>query len=211
MNQKVVVVTGCTEGGIGYHLAKEFAQNNCRVFATARRVEAIGDVEALGMEKVHLDVANKESIQTAIEQIVEKAGRIDILVNNAAIHSVGAIADVDLGQVRRAIETNVIGVLAMSQAVIPLMAAQGGGKIVNIGSIVGYLPLPWAGIYSMTKAALSSFSDTMRIEVKPFNIDVIVVTPDVIPSHPRPLLSSISQEQSNPTSTSPARRRRPSH
>ncbi|RUS20536.1 hypothetical protein BC937DRAFT_94985 [Endogone sp. FLAS-F59071] len=97
--------------------------------------------------------------------------------------SIGATADVDLDQVRQTIETNVLGILATSQAVIPGMVAQGGGRIVNVGSVVGFVSTPWAGIYSMTKAAVHSLSDTMRIELKPFNIDVIVLAPGCIKSN----------------------------
>ncbi|KAI8876520.1 NAD(P)-binding protein [Backusella circina FSU 941] len=184
MTQKqVVVVTGCTAGGIGYSMAKTFAQQGNVVFATARRIEAMAGIEEFGCEKVALDVTSKESIEAAVKTIIDKAGRIDVLVNNAGLPAVGALLDIDIEDAQRCVNTNVFGLLAVTKEVCKYMIPQKSGKIVNIGSVVGYKSTPWAGIYALSKAAVHSMSDTLRLELKPFNIQVTVVAPGGITSN----------------------------
>ncbi|KAI8080825.1 uncharacterized protein B0P05DRAFT_586692 [Gilbertella persicaria] len=183
MSKQVVLVTGCSTGGIGYSLAKKFAEKGCLVVATARRVEALEGLEAFDCEKETLDVTDKKSIDAVIKKIIDSHGHIDILVNNAGSPAVGALLDIDMSVVEQCVNTNVYGVLAMCQAVGRHMAERGQGKIVNIGSVVGYGGTPWAGIYSMSKAAVHSMSDVLRMELKPFGIQVVVVAPGAIVSN----------------------------
>ncbi|KAL1920291.1 uncharacterized protein VTP21DRAFT_1437 [Calcarisporiella thermophila] len=179
-NRKVVIVTGCSKNGIGYSLCEEFAKNNCRVFATARRVEAMEGLEALGIEKLHLDVCDRKSIDKAVKTVIEQAGRIDILVNNAGVLKVGPIIEMPLEEIKSIYDANVFGVISVIQAVVPFMAKQGSGKIVNVGSVAGILNYPFGGGYNSSKAALHSLSDILRLELKPLNIDVMVIAPGAV-------------------------------
>ncbi|KAI9305468.1 hypothetical protein BJ944DRAFT_265147 [Cunninghamella echinulata] len=184
MVSPVVLVTGCTKGGIGYELCKKFSQEGCRVFATARNVDNMSGLEEYGCEKLALDVTKADSINQCVEKVLEAAGRIDILVNNAGTPAIGALLDIDFDTIRQCIETNVFGLLSISRIVGRHMAEkQKSGKIVNFGSVVGYSSTPWAGIYSLSKAAVHSLSDTLRMELKPFGVHVTVVAPGAITSN----------------------------
>ncbi|CAO3649910.1 unnamed protein product [Cunninghamella blakesleeana] len=184
MSGPVVLVTGCSKGGIGYELCKQFSQAGCRVFATARKVENMTGLEEFNCEKLPLDVTSDESVSQCVEKVLEAAGRIDILVNNAGTPAIGALLDIDFETIKTCIDTNVYGILRISRIVGRHMAEkQRSGKIVNFGSVVGYSSTPWAGIYSLSKAAVHSLSDTLRIELKPFGVHVSVVVPGAITSN----------------------------
>ncbi|KZS88119.1 NAD(P)-binding protein [Sistotremastrum niveocremeum HHB9708] len=168
-----VLITGCSEGGIGYALAKEYRSRGLRVFATARRLESIKSLEVLGIDILELDVTKPESISAVKDKIENvNTGKLDFLVNNA-YHL--PFTDLEMSAVRDLYETNVFGVMAVTQAFIPLLIASGHGKIINIGSIVAVMSTPWGSIYNSSKAALHSWANSLRIELKPFNIDVVTV------------------------------------
>ncbi|GAQ87233.1 NAD(P)-binding Rossmann-fold superfamily protein [Klebsormidium nitens] len=177
---KVALVTGCSEGGIGAALCEALLKRGCRVFATARRLESMTKLEALGCCVVQLDVCEEASIRDCVETVVAKAGRVDILVNNAGVGAVGPLMDLPMEAMRQLFETNVYGTVAVSQAVFPIMAKQGGGTIANIGSIVGWMATPWTAAYCASKAAIQSLSDSMRLEMKPFGVDVVLINPGVV-------------------------------
>jgi NAD(P)-dependent dehydrogenase (short-subunit alcohol dehydrogenase family) len=181
LENQVVLITGCSTG-IGRALALELAQRRQRVFATARRVESLRDLEHPAIEKLALDVTDGESIATAVAALLQRAGRVDMLINNAGVNVVGPLAEVPLEVMRRLLETNVTGLLALSQAVFPYMADRRSGRIVNIGSVVAQLPTPFAGPYCASKAAVHMLSDVLRMEVAPFGIDVIEVQPGAVRS-----------------------------
>ncbi|SAM06047.1 hypothetical protein [Absidia glauca] len=183
MPSPVVLVTGCTKGGIGYELCKKFSERGCRVYATARKVENMGGLKDFNCTLLALDVTKQDSIKECISRVLQEAGQIDILVNNAGLPAVGPLLEIDYDVAHRCIETNVFGVLSMCRVVGRLMANQGSGKIVNVGSIVGYAGTAWAGIYSMSKAAVHSMSDVLRLELKPFGVHVTVVAPGSITSN----------------------------
>jgi NAD(P)-dependent dehydrogenase (short-subunit alcohol dehydrogenase family) len=170
----VVLITGCSSG-LGRSLAIEFARRGQIAYATARRLEDIQDLATQGLFVRELDVTSESSISGAIKNILETSGRIDILINNAGYGLMGPLAEIPLTEVRRQFETNVIGPLALIQTVFPYMVKQGGGRIVNVGSVAGILTTPFAGPYSASKAALHSISDAMRIEMAPFGVDVITL------------------------------------
>ncbi|KAK9763262.1 NADPH-dependent 1-acyl dihydroxyacetone phosphate reductase [Basidiobolus ranarum] len=181
--QKIVFVTGCSEGGIGYELCKELAKRNCKVIASARRVEAMNGLEDFDIEKVKMDVVDPVSVKGTIESVIQKHGRIDILINNAGVGGYGPLIEYDIEEVKTVYETNVFGVIRLCQTVAPYMIKNGHGQIVNVGSVVGFHATPWAAVYCSTKAALHSLSDTLRLELKPLGIDVTVVTPGAIKSN----------------------------
>ncbi|CAO3678493.1 unnamed protein product [Umbelopsis vinacea] len=184
MSEKtVVVVTGCSKGGIGFNLCEQFAEKGCLVFGTARRLEAMDGLEAFGCQKVLLDVTDEDSITKGVQEIYEAAGHVDILVNNAGTHAIGALLDTDMAAARHCLDVNVFGTLAVCKAVGRRMAERRSGKIVNIGSVVGFVSTPWSGIYCLSKAAIHSMTDTLRMELKPFGVDAMVVAPGSIKSN----------------------------
>jgi NAD(P)-dependent dehydrogenase (short-subunit alcohol dehydrogenase family) len=134
------------------------------------------------LEKLALDVTDEGSIGEAVAQLIARAGRIDVLINNAGFNPFGPLAEIPLADARRLFETNLLGPLALTQAVFPHMSAQGRGRIVNIGSVVGVLPTPFAGVYCASKAGVHMMSEVLRMEVAPFGIDVIEVQPGAVRS-----------------------------
>ncbi|KAL0143537.1 hypothetical protein V8B55DRAFT_1432825 [Mucor lusitanicus] len=186
MTKQIVLITGCSKGGIGYALSQKFAQEGHHVIATTRNVDALEGLEgafAIFNNREALDINDQDSINTVVQKVIDRVGRIDVLINNAGAPAVGALMDIDLQVAHQCVNTNVFGTLAMSRAVAIHMAKQGSGKIVNIGSVVGYVSTPWAGIYALSKAAVHSMSDTLRLELKPFGIQVVVVAPGAIKSN----------------------------
>ncbi|GAA6011663.1 hypothetical protein JCM11491_004725 [Sporobolomyces phaffii] len=181
---RVVMVTGCSEGGIGYALCEEFARKDCIVYATARRLEAIASLPA-SVNKVALDVLSLASCRTAVEHIVREQGRIDVLVNNAGAGGTGALLDADVESdegAKSTFETNVWAPIRLCKLVAPHMVEKRSGLIVNVGSIVGNVATPWSGVYCASKAALHSFSETLRMELAGFGVHVMLVAPGAITS-----------------------------
>ena len=175
LENQVVLMTGCSSG-IGRALAVELNARGHRVFASARKLDSLAGLDAR-IVPLSLDVTDGASITAALSQVLEREGRIDMLINNAGFNAIGPLAEVPLDDVRRLFETNVTGLLAATQAVVPHMARRRSGRIVNIGSVVGLLPTPFAGPYCATKAAVHMLSEVLRMEVEPFGIDVVVVQP----------------------------------
>ncbi len=181
LKSQVVLVTGCSTG-IGRALARELKVAGHRPLATARKLDAIADLAAEGIETLRLDVNDPGSIAAAVDSVIARAGRIDVLVNNAGINFFGPLMETKLDEVRAVFETNVIGLLAATQAVFPRMAQQRSGRIVNVGSVVGVLPTPFAAAYCATKSAVHMLSEVLRMEAKPFGVDVVVVQPGGVKS-----------------------------
>ncbi|KAJ7858694.1 NAD(P)-binding protein [Mycena olivaceomarginata] len=177
--RKTVLITGCSTGGIGYEMAQEYHSQGLRVFATARRPEALVDLTSSGlpeMETLELDVTKIESIQAARDRIASlTGGKLDILVNNAGRSYSVPATDVNIDEVKDMFEVNVFGVMRMVQEFAPLLIASGDGRIVNIGSIAGVMPYPFGSTYNASKAALHSYGNTLRLELAPFNVQVITI------------------------------------
>jgi 1-acylglycerone phosphate reductase len=172
---KSVLITGCTPGGIGHALAREFKSNGLRVFATARRAEAISDLKQYGIETLSLEVTNGSSIK-ALKSEIESCtnGRLDILVNNAGRNYTVPALDIEMDEIRETFETNLFGVMRMCQAFAPLLI-EAKGTIVQIGSLAGVMPYVFGSVYNASKAALHSYSSTLRVELAPFGVRVVVV------------------------------------
>jgi NADP-dependent 3-hydroxy acid dehydrogenase YdfG len=181
LSAQVVLVTGCSTG-IGRALARELKVAGHRPFATARRLDAIADLAAEGLETLRLDVNDRDSIAAAVDSVAQRAGRIDVLINNAGINFFGPVMEMKVEEARAVFETNVLGLLAVTQAVFPHMVKQRAGRIVNLGSVVGVLPTPFAAIYCATKSAVHMLSEVLRMEAKPFGIEVVVVQPGGVKS-----------------------------
>jgi NAD(P)-dependent dehydrogenase (short-subunit alcohol dehydrogenase family) len=174
LTDQVVLITGCSSG-IGFALANELAGRGHRVFATARNPSSLAALRGPHLERLRLDVTDDASIAAAVAATVERAGRIDVLINNAGVNSFGPLAELPLSDARRLLETNLVAPLALIQAVFPHMAARGAGRVVNVSSLVGVLPTPFAGVYCASKAGVHMLSEVLRMEVAPFGISVIEV------------------------------------
>jgi NADP-dependent 3-hydroxy acid dehydrogenase YdfG len=175
-SSQVVLISGCSTG-IGRALARAFAAQGHQVFASARNPDTLRELVLPNLHALRLDVLDQGSIQAAVGEVIARAGRIDMLVNNAGINRVGPLLEQPLDDLRALFETNVMGLVALSQAVFPHMASQKKGRIVNVGSVVGVVPIPFGAGYCGSKAAVHMLSDVMRMELKSFGIDVVVVQP----------------------------------
>jgi len=178
-NQKVVLITGASSG-IGKFTAMQLADEGYQVYAGARRLEKMMELKERGIVTIALDITNEQSIQTAIDGIIHQQGRIDVLINNAGYGSHGALEEISPEEARRQFDVNVFGLMRLTQLVLPKMREQGAGKIVNISSIAGRISTPMCGWYNASKHALEALSDALRLEVKQFGIDVILVEPGPI-------------------------------
>jgi len=178
--QKTVFITGCSSG-IGAALAREFGKRGHRVYATARRVEALAALEAEGIRGLVLDVNDDSSIARALDTVSREAGHLDLLVNNAGFSQVGAVVDLTRDDLRRQFETNVIAPMAATGQAVPLLRAavakNGSAVVANVGSIVGLFTTPFAAAYCSSKAAVHSLTDALRMELAPFGIHVVSIQP----------------------------------
>lgn len=171
---KVVFVTGVSSG-IGRATAERFAQRGCQVFGSVRnasKAEAIAGVECVEME-----VRDATSVQRAIDTIVAKADRIDVLVNNAGGTLLGAVEETSVAEAQSLFDTNVFGILRTTQAVLPHMRRQRSGRIINVSSVLGFLPAPYMGWYAASKHAVEGLSESLDHEVRNFGIRVALVEP----------------------------------
>jgi len=176
---KAVLITGCSSG-IGRASALQLVRAGWKVYATARREEAIADLRDAGCETLALDVTDEQSMRAAVDAVERAEGAVGVLINNAGYSQSGAIETVPLEAVRRQFETNVFGLVRLTQLVLPNMRAQRWGKIVNLGSMGGRLSFPGGGHYHATKHALEAISDALRFELRGFGIDVILLEPGLI-------------------------------
>jgi NAD(P)-dependent dehydrogenase (short-subunit alcohol dehydrogenase family) len=176
---KIVLITGCSSG-IGDETARHLAARGWTVYATARRPETLADLEAAGCKTLACDVTDEESMRGCVDAVVAAEGAVGVLVNNAGYSQSGAVESVDMDSIRRQFETNVFGLIRMSQLVLPGMRDQRWGRIVNISSMGGRLTFPGGGIYHATKHAVEAICDAMRFEVAGFGVDVVCVEPGLI-------------------------------
>ena len=177
--RKVVLVTGASSG-IGFDAAQALAARGHKVYAAARRVEKMEPLKAKGIEVLRMDVTDEASMAEGVESILKNEGRIDVLVNNAGYGFFGAIETVPMEEARRQLEVNVFGLARLCQLVLPTMRKQGGGRIVNTSSIAGRSVFYFGGWYHVSKYSVEAFSDALRMEMKPFGIDVSMIEPGAI-------------------------------
>ena len=173
---KVVLITGASSG-IGYMAAKLLAEKGNIVYGAARRVEKIEELRPFGVIPVRLDITDESSILSCVEKIISEQGRIDVLVNNAGYGYYGAIETVAIEEAKKQFDVNLFGTARLTQLVLPYMREQHNGRIVNVASIAGRRTLYLGAWYHASKYALEAFSDALRMEVKPFGIDVSIVEP----------------------------------
>jgi NAD(P)-dependent dehydrogenase (short-subunit alcohol dehydrogenase family) len=176
---RAVLISGCSSG-IGWATAERLARRDWTVYATARRPEAVAELEKLGCRTLALDVTDEASMRAAVRAVEEREGAVGVLVNNAGYSQSGAVETVPLEQVRRQFETNVFGLVRMCQLVLPGMRRQGWGRIVNVSSMGGRLTFPGGGFYHATKHAVEAISDALRFEVAGFGVRVAIIEPGLI-------------------------------
>jgi NAD(P)-dependent dehydrogenase (short-subunit alcohol dehydrogenase family) len=179
MGSRAVLITGCSSG-IGRATAAHLSAKGWTVYATARRREALAELEARGCRTLSLDVTDEESMSAAVRAVEEAEGAVGVLVNNAGYSQSGAVESVPLDRVRAQFETNVFGLVRMCQLVLPGMRAQRWGRIVNLSSMGGKFTFPGGGVYHATKHAVEALSDALRFEVAGFGVKVIVIEPGLI-------------------------------
>ena len=171
---KVVLITGVSSG-LGKATAAFLAERNYRVFGSCRNPKQHSFPP--GIEVMSFDLNQPETAQKLVKKVVEKAGRIDVLINNAGAGITGAIEEIDFQSMQSHFTTNLFGPLALTQKVLPVMRKQKSGLIINITSIGGYMGLPYRGIYSASKSALGIATEALRMEVKQFGISVVTLAP----------------------------------
>jgi NAD(P)-dependent dehydrogenase (short-subunit alcohol dehydrogenase family) len=170
-NTRVVLITGASSG-IGASCATLLAARGCKVYGASRRAIAID-----GVSPLHMDVTDDDSVLRAVATVLEREGRIDVVVNNAGIAIAGAVEDAATSDAKEQFEVNFFGVLRVCRAVLPIMRGQGAGYIINIGSIGGLIAIPYQGLYSASKFALEGLSESLRLEVRDFGIRVVLIEP----------------------------------
>lgn len=173
-NSKVVVITGVSSG-IGQVTAGKFAKLGHKVFGTVRNIKNTQPIA--NVEFVEMDVCDEHSVQHAIQYIIDKVGRIDVLINNAGASLIGAVEETSIKEAQSLFDTNVFSILRTTHAVLPTMRAQHSGRVINVSSVLGFLPSPYMGLYSATKHAVEGLSESMDHELRQFGIRVSIVQP----------------------------------
>jgi short-subunit dehydrogenase len=177
--KKVALVTGASSG-IGKETAKLLINNGFTVYGSARRVDKMNDLATIGVKLLAMDVTNEEQMVDSVNQIIQNEGRIDVLINNAGYGSYGAVEDMPMSEAKYQFEVNIFGLARLVQLVLPTMRAQKSGRIINISSIGGSIGEPHGAWYHSTKYALEGFSDSLRMELQQFGIDVVIIKPGAI-------------------------------
>lgn len=173
-HSKVVVITGVSSG-IGRVAAAKFAKQGCQVFGSVRNLAKATPLP--GVELIEMDIRDDASVQRGIQWVIDRAKRIDVLVNNAGGTMLGGAEETSIAEAAWMFDINVLGILRTSQTVLPHMRAQRSGRIVNVSSVLGFLPAPYMGLYSASKHAVEGMSESMDHEVRQFGIRVCLVEP----------------------------------
>src|SRR5437763_524537 len=173
-NRPVALVTGASSG-IGRAAARALAEAGFEVVGTSRNAAKVTPAD--GVRFLDLDVASDASVHAVVGQVIERFGRIDVLVNNAGVGSAGAAEESSVAQDQRVFDVNVFGVIRMTKAVLPHMRARGSGRIINVSSVLGFLPAPYAASYAATKHAIEGYSESVDHEVREHGVRVLLVEP----------------------------------
>ena len=177
----IVLITGASSG-IGKETAKLLLQKGYTVYGAARKLDKMNDIQSLGAKIFSMDVSDDNSMCKGVDKIIQAEGQIDVLINNAGFGFFGAVEDVPVSDAKYQMEVNVFGLARLIQLVLPHMRRQHYGKIVNISSVAGKICMPFGAWYHASKFAVEGLSDSLRMDVKPFGIDVIVIEPGSIKS-----------------------------
>jgi NAD(P)-dependent dehydrogenase (short-subunit alcohol dehydrogenase family) len=172
MSNKVIFITGISSG-LGKSTAEFLARNGHVIYGTSRKSDESSNL----INILKVDVTDVESVKTAVESVIKKEGRIDVVINNAGMGISGAIEYAKADDIKIQMDTNFMGVVNVIQSVLPIMRKQKDGMIINISSIGGVMGLPYQGFYSASKFAIEGLSEALRMELKPYNIKVVAVRP----------------------------------
>ncbi|WP_367607804.1 SDR family NAD(P)-dependent oxidoreductase [Legionella sp. W05-934-2] len=179
---KTVFISGCSTG-IGLYLAKALSESGYQVIASCRKDEDVKRLQSIGLYAIQMDVNRSASIKEAVKLLLEHThGKLDVLINNAGFGQVGALEDISRELMMNQFQTNVFGLHELTTQIIPIMRAQGSGRIINISSILGLVSLPFRGAYNASKYAVEALSDTLRLELEPSGIWVTSIQPGPIDS-----------------------------
>jgi short-subunit dehydrogenase len=170
--RKVILITGISSG-FGKQTAALLAKNGHVVYGTVRKTTETDPL----VNVLQMDLMNLDSVTRVVDTVLNQEGRIDVLINNAGMHTGGPIETLPLEYVKMQMDTNFLGLVHLTRTVLPVMRKQGSGTIINFGSIGGFMGLPFQGFYSASKFAIEGFSEALRMEVKQFNINVVVINP----------------------------------
>ena len=170
--QKIVLITGASSG-LGQACAEYLTQRGYRVFGTSRDATTKNTPYTM----LQMDVTEQSSVDRAVDQLMALEGRLDVLINNAGSGIAGALEDTAIDELQRQFDANCFGAMRVCHKVLPIMRAQACGQIINVGSIAGLIPVPFQGAYSASKSALQSLTEVLRMEVKPFGVQVALVEP----------------------------------
>ncbi len=198
MTKKSVLITGCSSG-IGLGVAEGLKDRTDRVFATARQATDVARLAAAGFESLLLDLADSDSIQSAVKEVLARTGgTLDALFNNGAYGQPGAVEDLSREVLREQFETNLFGWHELTRLVIPVMRRQGHGRIIQNSSVLGFVALRYRGAYNASKYALEGLTDTLRLELAGSGIHVSLIEPGPIASHFRENAFKAYQRNINP-------------
>ncbi|WP_286760237.1 MULTISPECIES: SDR family oxidoreductase [Sulfitobacter] len=185
MQQRTILITGCSSG-IGYAAAHALRERGWRVFASCRQTRDCERLAAEGFDAPQLDYTDASSIATAVDHVLEQTGgTLDALYNNGAHATPGAVEDLPTDALREIFESNFFGWHELTRKIIPVMRAQGHGRIIQCSSVLGFVTMPWRGAYNSTKFALEGLTDTLRIELRDTPIHVTLIEPGPITSNIR--------------------------
>jgi short-subunit dehydrogenase len=177
--KKVILITGASSG-MGKETAKQLIKEGHTVYTVARRIEQMQDLKLLGGLPIRMDITNEAEIRYVVDTIVQKEGRIDVLWNNAGYGIYGSVEDIPLQDAVKQFDVNLFGLASITQKVVPHMRNAQSGTIINTSSMGGKMYFPLGAWYHASKHALEGFSDCLRLELKPFNINVVVLEPGLI-------------------------------
>lgn len=206
--RKTVLITGGTDG-LGKATALLLAQRGYAVFAAGRsaakreELDRLAHQEHLAIQTLEMDVRDHASVQIAVERVIEKGGSIDVLINNAGVGYMGVVEELRMSDVRQQFETNVFGVLSVTQAVLPHMRQRRKGRILMMSSAAGLVSPPTYGAYSSSKFALEGLSNALRLEMYPFGVDVILIEPGYIVTSFQQTARELAQPYIERAKTSP--------
>lgn len=179
MIKKVILITGASSG-MGKETAKALIQQGHTVYAVARRIDQMQDLKTLGGHPMEMDVTKESDMHNVVETIIKQEGKIDVLWNNAGYGLYGSVEDVPIEEARKQFEVNLFGLAAITQKVLPYMRKANAGTIINTSSMGGKMYTPMGAWYHASKHAVEGFSDCLRLELKQFNIHVVVLEPGII-------------------------------
>lgn len=176
---KVILITGASSG-MGKETAKQLIKEGHKVYTAARRIENMDELKQLGGFPIQMDVTNEADIQKVLDTIIQYEGKIDVLWNNAGYGLYGAVEDISISEAKKQFEVNLFGLASLTQKVIPFMRKDKSGTIINTSSMGGKMYTPLGAWYHASKHALEGWSDCLRLELKAFNINVVILEPGLI-------------------------------